>query len=419
VYCHEIRSLPEGVPDLFDAEERERYFEPQVLIAGEPGQQFEVGMKVENGGTGDAADTVYVEIYASPDDVITGSDYYIGRINCWISAGGSVNAWRKMTFPTDIPPGLYYIGWIVDPDDLTPDEYDEDNNVAYLASYRLTVLGPPDDSSLTISAATGGRITAPGEGVFVYGEPTKVSVEAAADPNCAFLGWTGTAAAAGKVADASAPQTNVTVDAMETLQAVFDGPHLLLEDFESYKDPENPLTRLWIDGLGSVWGDPQGHKGNDTGSDIGRAEAPAPGNPTIHGGKEAMFFSYRNNERPWYSEAERRWGELQNWSATGASALSLWYRGAASNDAESLYMAVEDAYGVVGVATHPDPLAVRKSEWGNWKVPLAQFEDDGVLLSRVVKTYLGVGDRNDPKRGGEGTLYFDDITLVHENIDKP
>jgi len=420
VYCYQIKALPDEVVDLLDAGEQKRYFRPQALVAGQPNRAFEVGMRVENGGTGDPQDTIYVDVYASRDSVITESDYYLGGTNCWIGAGGAFNLKVRKDFPTNIPAGLYYIGWIIDPDDLVPDEYDETNNVACLTSYRLTVSGPEGVPSLVVAAARGGGITVPGEGVFTYPPEKVVLVEAEADPNCSFLQWTGSAVEAGKVVDPTAAETHVTVDEQYTLTAVFEGPHLVLDDFESYGEPNNPLNKAWVDGLGYLPGEAQGQRGNGTRSVIGYAEAPTLGNPTVHGGTESLFFAYDNGYHPRYSEIERRWDELQNWAGTGADTLSIWYRGAASNAAQPLYMVLEDCYEVIAVVEHPaGSQAVQAEEWSQWTIPLSQFEDAGLMLSRIVKIYMGVGNRDKPRYGGEGALYIDDITLAFEGIEAP
>ncbi len=80
------------------------------------------------------------------------------------------------------------------------------------------VQGP----ALFLSSTIGGSVTNPGEGSFPYDDGTVVSIEATADEYYYFVNWTGTAVDAGKVANASAASTTVTVDAAYTIQAVFD-----------------------------------------------------------------------------------------------------------------------------------------------------------------------------------------------------
>ena len=83
--------------------------------------------------------------------------------------------------------------------------------------------------------------------------------------------------------------------------------------------------------------------------------------------------------------------------------------GVTSNDAEQLYVAVEDSGGTVKVAEHPNPNAVQLDTWQHWDIDLADFAP--VDLTKVKKIYIGVGNRSDPKLGGGGMLYIDDIRL--------
>ena len=83
--------------------------------------------------------------------------------------------------------------------------------------------------------------------------------------------------------------------------------------------------------------------------------------------------------------------------------------GVTANDAEQLYVAVQDSSGTVKVVEHPDPNAVQLDTWQEWNIDLADFAP--VNLTSVKKIYIGVGDRNLPKFGGGGMLYIDDIRL--------
>ncbi|MBN1505444.1 MAG: LamG domain-containing protein [Sedimentisphaerales bacterium] len=414
VGCNHIRKMPD-VPDLFDGGEPDRSFKPQTLIAGKANQTFEVNFNVVNGGTGSPPDATYVDIYASRDTKITPSDYKIGTSPYfYLAANGWLDETVKVLFPTNIPVGYYYVGWIIDPLDLVPDEYDEMNNSACVESYRLLVTGASGTPCLELSAAGGGKIATPGEGVYAYPSARQVSVAASADAKCHFAGWTGTAVDAGKVIDAKAANTQVTVDSRYSLMAVFGGPHLLIDDFEDYNDA-SPLNAVWVDGLGWRIGEQGGRPGNSTGATIGNAETPTPGNPTVHGGAQAMVFHYSNSKSPCCSEASRRWGTMQDWAATGADTLSLWYRGAASNSPQPLYVVVEDYHGGTAIIEHSNSLAVQNAQWSQWTIPLREIQAAGVMLSRVVNICLGVGDRTTPLVIGAGQLYFDDITLMHSD----
>ncbi len=82
-----------------------------------------------------------------------------------------------------------------------------------------------------------------------------------------------------------------------------------------------------------------------------------------------------------------------------------------SNDAAPLYVAVEDSAGKAKSLTHPDPAAVQSIEWQKWMIPLSEFQ--GVNLAGVKKLTIGVGDRTNPRAGGKGVIYFDDIGVGH------
>ena len=90
-----------------------------------------------------------------------------------------------------------------------------------------------------------------------------------------------------------------------------------VDNFESYTDKEgNRIFDIWVDG----WT-------NNTGSLVGNLVAPFAEQTTIHGGKQAMPFEYNNIKTPYYSETQRTFDTPQDWTVSGASTLSLWYRG--------------------------------------------------------------------------------------------
>lgn len=76
--------------------------------------------------------------------------------------------------------------------------------------------------TLTISSTAGGSVTTPGEGLFSCGDGTIVPLEAAAQASYRFVQWSGTAVAAGKVADPFSADTTVTADADYTVIANFE-----------------------------------------------------------------------------------------------------------------------------------------------------------------------------------------------------
>ena len=93
--------------------------------------------------------------------------------------------------------------------------------------------------------------------------------------------------------------------------------YLVVEDFESYDDDANRIYDAWIDGLTD----------GSSGSTVGYLAAPFAERTIIHGGKQSMPFEYNNVNAPFYSEANREFASLQNWTTNGADSLSLWVRG--------------------------------------------------------------------------------------------
>lgn len=120
-----------------------------------------------------------MDFYASVDNKITASDYSLGRINI----GLSVNSWTLITlhgtFPTDIPPGAYYVGWIIDPENLNGDETNELNNTAVSPS-QLTVTA---DSGRTLYVDLSAHGTGDGSS-WSNAFPTLQDALAAAESGC-------------------------------------------------------------------------------------------------------------------------------------------------------------------------------------------------------------------------------------------
>ncbi len=180
---------------------------------------------------------------------------------------------------------------------------------------------------------------------------------------------------------------------------------LPVEDFESYNDEEGKGTRIyetWIDG----------YLDGSSGSTVGNTEAPFAEQTIAHGGKQSMPLDYNNVNSPFYSEAVREFAPTQNWAANDVNELVLYVRGLAMNTAAPLYVAIEDASKKVGVVVHPDPAVVTSTKWIQWKIPFRAFTDAGVNMARVKKMYLGIGDKANPKKGGTGRIFIDDIRVA-------
>jgi hypothetical protein len=175
---------------------------------------------------------------------------------------------------------------------------------------------------------------------------------------------------------------------------------LSVDDFESYTDDEgNRIYEAWIDG----WT-------NGTGSMVGNATAPFAEQTIVNSGLQSMPLDYNNVASPNYSEAEREFSPVQDWTANGADTLVLAVRGRAGNAAAQLYVVVEDSAKNIGIVAYPDTSITTATKWTQWKIPLSSFV--GVNMAKVKKMYIDVGDRNTPVPGGAGRIYIDDIRVT-------
>jgi hypothetical protein len=176
---------------------------------------------------------------------------------------------------------------------------------------------------------------------------------------------------------------------------------LVVDDFESYTDEEG--TRIfdtWIDG----------YTDQSSGSIVGNIQAPFAERTIVHDANQAMPIDYNNINSPFFSEAEREFTPAEDWTAGEVDTLVLYVQGRATNRAAPLYVAISDSAGKRASVIHPDAAVVSAAKWIEWKIPLASFA--GVNLSRVKTLVIGVGDKADPKAGGAGRIYIDDIRLA-------
>jgi hypothetical protein len=108
--------------------------------------------------------------------------------------------------------------------------------------------------------------------------------------------------------------------------------------------------------------------------------------------------------------------EFSGVSVTGAT--GSWQQAAIGvaqpdNDADQLYVAVQDSAKHLKIIKHADPQATLLDTWQRWSIPLADFQSGGVNLQAVKTLYLGVGDRTNPVKAGAGRIYIDDIGVGH------
>jgi hypothetical protein len=195
--------------------------------------------------------------------------------------------------------------------------------------------------------------------------------------------------------------------------------YLIVDNFESYTNTVGErVFETWIDGIGFTQPAP-GDPGNGTGAAVGH-DVWSQGTPyrqiveiaNVHGGNQAMPLYYDNTAAPYYSEAERTWTTVQDWTAEGVDTLSLWVRGRRGNGQDALYIAVQDSSNHTSVVVNPDTTAVVNTDWTQWTIPLADLIAASVNPAAVRKMYIGLGNRAAPTAGGSGVLSIDDIQVI-------
>ncbi|MBN1804638.1 MAG: hypothetical protein JW837_05265 [Sedimentisphaerales bacterium] len=173
---------------------------------------------------------------------------------------------------------------------------------------------------------------------------------------------------------------------------------LIIDDFEAYNDldPTNPASNrifnIWIDGFE----DPT------NGSLVGYENPPFAEQTIVHSGNQSMPMYYDNSAGK--SEATLTLTSNRDWTVRGVDTLTIWFRGRASNAAETLYITLNGSVKV----SNDNPDAALRGEWTEWSIDLQTFADKGVNLADVNSITLGL----DPVTGGTGTMYFDDIRLL-------
>ncbi|OHB79218.1 MAG: hypothetical protein A2Z25_14050 [Planctomycetes bacterium RBG_16_55_9] len=91
--------------------------------------------------------------------------------------------------------------------------------------------------------------------------------------------------------------------------------------------------------------------------------------------------------------------------------MSLWFNGDPANTPQRMYVALSGTNGATGVVAHDDTNAAQIDRWTQWSIPLTEFSNQGVVLTRVQSVSIGFGDKNNPQPDGAGNVYFDDLRL--------
>jgi len=172
---------------------------------------------------------------------------------------------------------------------------------------------------------------------------------------------------------------------------------LIIDDMEAYNDldPADPASNriflAWIDGFGD----------QTNGSIVGYENPPFAEQSTVNGGLQSMPFAYDNAVGK--SEATLTLTTNRDWTVNGVNTLTIWFRGASANAAETLYVALNGNAKV----NNDNPEAAQRGSWTEWNIDLQAFADQGVNLANVNSIALGLSSVT----GGTGMMYFDDIRL--------
>jgi len=170
---------------------------------------------------------------------------------------------------------------------------------------------------------------------------------------------------------------------------------LIIDDMESYNDIDegqpgsNRIYLAWIDGFDNP---------TTNGAVVGNLNPPFAEQSIVHSGLQSMPMAYDNAVGK--SEATLTLTSNKDWTVNGVTTLTIWFRGASGNAAETLYVALNGGTPV----TNDDPDAATTTSWTEWNIDLQEF---GVNLSNVNTITLGLSSVT----GGTGMMYFDDIRL--------
>jgi len=175
---------------------------------------------------------------------------------------------------------------------------------------------------------------------------------------------------------------------------------LTIDDFESYNDldPDDPESNRIFDVWSDGYDDPL-----TNGAVVGHTHAPYAERDIVYGGEQSMPYYYNAIFK--VSKAELILSPPQNWSETGAEALSLWFHGDSMNGVTPMSVVLNGGTAVY----HDNPNAARIDTWTEWIINLEEFT--GVDLANVSSIAICLGDQSKLQAGGTGKMFFDSIRL--------
>jgi hypothetical protein len=166
--------------------------------------------------------------------------------------------------------------------------------------------------------------------------------------------------------------------------------HLVIDDFEQYTLPT----------------DPNQNSINDTWTNIGVHISLDPAHECS---KKSMQFLYSYDQNSIYAETMRTFHPTQDWKATGAKALELYFHGRKSQSVSQMYLVLNDGNSEA-VIPYPDANDVKNETWLPWRIELQELQD--IDLSNIESITIGFyADPSNRYGVGSGLVNFDDIRL--------
>ena len=130
----------------------------------------------------------------------------------------------------------------------------------------------------------------------------------------------------------------------------------------------------------------------------------------VYEGAASLPFFYDNRSAPKSQTTYNFHWSVLDWTRGEPNTLSLFFHGnPLTNDAEPLYLIVEDTNGHQQIVYHPDPMAAQSPHWQEWRVPLTSFST--LNLAQVKSMSLGLGQPQGKPSGHTGLMFFDYIRI--------
>ena len=124
----------------------------------------------------------------------------------------------------------------------------------------------------------------------------------------------------------------------------------------------------------------------------------------------SMEYSYSYGRYSTFSETTRTFNPPQDWAATGAKVLELYFYGIPNNTVSQMYLVLNDGNSEIALPYPGDANDVAKETWHPWRIELQELHD--IDLSNIESIALRFhADPGNPTGIGSGTVYFDDIIL--------